>query len=82
MENAIRDYRGYTEHWFRNDRSFTYAFNEYERDEENGRCYLLVASTSMHDPNMDGALVKKRISKTSYEEALRLCKKVYEERED
>lgn len=78
----ISDYRGYTEHWYRNDNDFTYNFTEYERDENNGRCYRLVLSENLHDPNMDGALVRRRISKAEYESLLESCKAVCEIKEE
>lgn len=78
----IRDFRGYTEHWYRTDNSFTYNFTEYERDEYNGRCYRLSPSENLHDPNMDGALVRRRISKAEYESLLESCKAVCEIKEE
>lgn len=67
MLEIIKDYRGYVQHWFRSENDFTYNFIDYERDEENGRCYMLVASCNLR---MDGALVRERIKRSVYEEAL------------
>lgn len=39
---------------------------EYEQDEDNGRYYKLEPSVSLK-PEMDGALVRKRISKKEFE---------------
>lgn len=72
----INDSRGYTKHWYRNENDFTYDGCNYERDEINGRCYRLDPSENMSDPRMDGALVKRRISRAVYEE---LLEKVQEE---
>lgn len=77
MSEIKTDYRGYIEHWFRSENDFTYNFYGYERDVENGRCYILVESCNLR-PEMDGALVKKRISKSEYEKALNDCKKIFE----
>ncbi len=46
-------------------RSFTYSYSHYEYDEESGRYYQLVESCSLR-PEMDGALVRRRISKEVY----------------
>ena len=39
---------------------------DYEQDEDNGRYYKLEPSTSLK-PEMDGALVRRRISKKEFE---------------
>lgn len=80
MTKAKLDYRGYVQYWIRNENSFTYNCLEYERDEENGRCYMLVESCDLR-PEMDGALVRKRIKKSVYEKALSDCKKIFEQPE-
>ena len=60
MSEIKTDYRGYVQHWIRSENDFTYNCMEYERDEENGRCYMLVESCNLR-PEMDGALVKKEL---------------------
>lgn len=80
MSEIKTDYRGYVQHWIRSENDFTYNCMEYERDEENGRCYMLVESCNLR-PEMDGALVKKRIKKSVYEKAFEECKKVFEQPE-
>lgn len=57
-----------------NDNNFRYKMTDYERDEYNGRCYILEESISLRK-EMDGALVRRRISKTVYEDALEKIKK-------
>ena len=52
--------RLWNEHEFMCDRV------DYEEDIENGRCYRLVPSTNLR-PEMDGALVKQRISRKEFE---------------
>lgn len=56
-----------------NENNFCYNGIDYERDTENGRCYILEASISLKK-EMDGALVRRRISKTVYEDALKKIK--------
>lgn len=78
MTEIKTDYRGYVQHWIRSENDFTYNCIDYERDKENGRCYMLVESCNLHDQNMNGALVKKRIKKSEYEKALNKCKKIFD----
>lgn len=73
MSKCIKDFRGYVKHWIIDKNSFVYNFVNYEKDEYNGRCYILVESCNLK-PEMDGALVQKRISKKVYEEALKMAK--------
>ena len=80
MSEIKTDYRGYVQHWIRSENDFTYNCMEYERDEENGRCYMLVESCNLR-PEMDGALVKKRIKKSVYEKAFEECKKIFKQPE-
>lgn len=63
--------------WYRNDSSFTYEFMEYEYDEFTNRYYELVPSCNLSDPDMDGALVRKRISKKTYFDLMDLCKQSF-----
>ena len=49
-----------------NEHEFMCDRIDYEEDTENGRCYRLVPSTNLR-PEMDGALVKQRISKKEFE---------------
>lgn len=56
-----------------NENNFCYNGIDYERDTENGRCYILEASISLKK-EMDGALVRRRISRTLYEDALKKIK--------
>lgn len=77
MSKIIKDFRGYVKHWIIDKNSFVYNFINYEKDEYNGRCYMLVESSNLK-PEMDGALVRKRISKNAYEEALKKVKEVTE----
>ena len=50
------------------DSEFSFVCNrvDYEKDEYNGRCYMLVESCNLA-PEMAGALVKKRIKNALYE---------------
>lgn len=73
MSKVIKDFRGYAKHWIIDENSFVYNFVNYEKDEYNGRCYILTESCNLR-PEMDGALVRKRISKKAYEEALKMAK--------
>lgn len=77
MSKCIKDFRGCVQHWIIDKNSFIYDFTNYEKDEYNGRCYILVESCNLR-PEMDGALVRKRISKNAYEEALKKVKEVTE----
>lgn len=77
MSKIIKDFRGYVKHWIIDKNSFVYNFINYEKDEYNGRCYILAESSNLK-PEMDGALVRKRISKNAYEEALKKVKEVTE----
>lgn len=56
-----------------NENSFKYDYMDFERDEYNGRCYILEMSKCMR-PDCDGKLVRKRVSKDNYEKALKKCK--------
>jgi hypothetical protein len=51
-------------HYF-NDDDFKFDDSYYERDPCNGRCYRLEASVSLR-PEMDGALVRRRIPEKSF----------------
>ena len=75
MSKCIKDFRGYVQHWIIDKNSFIYDFINYEKDEYNGRCYMLIESCNLR-PEMDGALVKKRISKNEYEEAFKKVKEI------
>lgn len=77
MSKCIKDFRGYVQHWIINENSFVYDFVNYEKDEYNGRCYTLIESCNLR-PEMDGALVRKRISKNEYEEAFKKVKEITE----
>ena len=70
----IRDIYGRPFNWYRSDNDFTYAGIEYIRDTDNGRCYELRPSENMNNPNMSGALVKKRIKTAYYETYLQSVK--------
>lgn len=74
MKNTtiISDFRGVM-HWVLNDNEFVYNYTNYERDEESGRCYMLVYSCNLR-PEYDGALVRRRIKKLEYEKALASAK--------
>lgn len=74
----IKDFRGYVVHAYINDNNFTYQYVDFERDEYNGRCYQLVETTDLR-PEMDGALVRRRISKSAYEEARKAVLNILEE---
>ena len=73
MSKCIKDFRGYVKHWIIDKNRLEYNYVNYEKDEYNGRCYILVESCNLK-PEMDGALVRKRISKKVYEEALKMAK--------
>ncbi len=77
MKKCITDFRGYVKHWIINENSFVYNYINYEKDEYNGRYYMLVESCNLRH-EMDGALVRKRISKKVYEEALKKVKELTE----
>lgn len=77
MSKCIKDFRGYVEHWIIDENSFVYNFSNYEKDKYNGRYYILVESCNLR-PEMDGALVRKKISKKAYEEALKKVKELTE----
>jgi hypothetical protein len=47
----------------------------YEHDKDKNRYYMLDDSNNLHDKNMDGVLVKRRISKKCFEEILETAKK-------
>lgn len=77
MSKCIKDFRGYVKHWIIDKNSFVYDFVNYEKDEYNGRCYILVESCNLR-PEMDGALIRKRISNKVYEEAFKKVKEITE----
>lgn len=77
MSKCIKDFRGYVKHWIIDKNSFVYDFVDYEKDEYNGRCYILVESCNLR-PEMDGALVRKRINNKAYEEAFKKAKEITE----
>lgn len=54
------------------DDCFMSDLYNYERDAYNGRCYRLTESYNLR-PEMDGALVRRRIGKKEYEAALNHC---------
>lgn len=74
MGKCITDAFGKVKYWVLSDDSFVYKYNDYERDSYTGRYYRLVESTNLR-PEMDGALVKRRISKVVYEAYLKEAKK-------
>lgn len=77
MSKLIKDFRGYVKHWIIDENSFVYNFVNYEKDECNGRCYILTESCNLR-PEMNGALVRKRVSKKEYEEAFKKATEVTE----
>lgn len=56
----------------RNEFDFTYNCTDYEKDLDSGRYYRLDASISLR-PEMDGALVRRRISGAVYWELFTLA---------
>lgn len=54
---------------------FAFMLNkvDYEKDEDNGRCYILEYSSCLR-PECDGKLVRKRISAAVYNQALEKLK--------
>jgi hypothetical protein len=74
MGKCITDAFGKVKHWVLSDNDFVYEYSNYERDAYTGRYYRLTESTSLK-PEMDGALVKRRISKSVYESCLKEAKK-------
>lgn len=56
----------------RNEFDFTYNRTDYEKDRDSGRYYRLDASISLR-PEMDGALVCRRISGAVYWELFALA---------
>jgi len=61
------------------DSHFQYERKWYETDPYNGRFYVLMDSSNMR-PEMDGALVRRRISKSLYTEKLNSLKELLEKR--
>lgn len=74
MGKYITDAFGKVKHWVLSDNDFVYEYSNYERDVYTGRYYRLTESTSLKQ-EMDGALVKRRISKSVYESCLEEAKK-------
>lgn len=74
MGKCITDAFGKVKHWVLSDNDFVYEYSNYERDAYTGRYYRLIESTSLKS-EMDGALVKRRISKSVYESCLEEAKK-------
>lgn len=74
MGKCITDAFGKVKHWVLSDNDFVYEYSNYEKDAYTGRCYRLTESTSLK-PEMDGALVRRRISKAVYEACLKEAKK-------
>lgn len=74
MGKCITDAFGKVKHWVLSDNDFVYEYSNYERDACTGRYYRLTESTSLK-PEMDGALAKRRISKSVYESCLEEAKK-------
>lgn len=74
MGKCITDAFGKVRHWVLSDDDFVYEYSNYERDDYTGRYYRLTESVSLK-PEMDGALVKRRISKSVYEACLEEAKK-------
>ena len=56
-------------HFYCNDNNFMFDNVNYEKDVDNGRCYILVYSCCLRK-DCDGKLVRKRISSVSYNQAL------------
>lgn len=77
-DKIIYGHNNYVKHWYRSDNAFTFDYMEYEYDDLTNRYYILHPSENMSDPNMDGALVKHRISKSSYFEKLTSLKQSLE----
>lgn len=65
---------------YRNENDFMSNGTNYERDEDNGRCYALYESTNLR-PEFDGALVKRRISAKVFEERKAKCLRAVEKYE-
>lgn len=59
--------------FYYSDFEFTLNKVDYEKDEDNGRCYILEYSSCLR-PECDGKLVRKRISATVYNQALEKLK--------
>lgn len=74
MGKCITDAFGKVKHWVLSDNDFVYEYSNYERDACTGRYYRLTESTSLK-PEMDGALVRRRIRKSVYEACLEEAKK-------
>lgn len=74
MGKCITDAFGKVKHWVLSDDDFVYEYSNYERDAYTGRYYRLTESVSLKS-EMDGALVKRRISKSVYEACLEEAKK-------
>lgn len=72
MNKIVNDAWGRVLHWVRNEFDFTYNGINYEKDRDSGRCYRLEASISLR-PEMDGTLVRRRISGADYWELFTLA---------
>lgn len=60
-------------HFYYSDFAFMLNKVDYEKDEYNGRCYILEYSSCLR-PEYDGKLVRKRISAAAYNQALEQLK--------
>lgn len=69
MSRCIIGTDGRPEYWVLNDGSFVYEGINYEHDPYTDRYYRLDESVSLR-PEMDGALVKHRISRKTYKDLL------------
>ncbi len=65
---------------YRNENDFMCNRVDYERDEDNGRCYQLCESCNLR-PEWDGALVRRRISAKAFEERKAACLEAIEKYE-
>lgn len=52
-------------HFYCNDNNFMFDGINYEKDEDNGRCYRLEESCCLRT-DCDGKLIRKRISRIEY----------------
>lgn len=60
------DSYGRVKHHYHDDSDFMYDYINYEYDEDTNRYYYLEESCNMYNPEMGGALVKRRIGKLAY----------------
>lgn len=70
MSKCIKDFRGYVQHWIIDKNSFIYDFTNYEKDEYNGRCYMLIESCNLR-PERTAHLSERESAKMNTKKPLK-----------